>query len=58
MPFTADDFLFWYEDVALNPDIFPSPPPEMVIAGEPGLMEKDRRLYDLLHLQGAVSSLP
>lgn len=40
MPFTADDFLFWYEDVALNPDIFPSPPPEMVIAGEPGLMEK------------------
>ena len=40
MPFTADDFLFWYEDVALNEDIFPSPPPEMVIAGEPGLMEK------------------
>lgn len=40
MPFTAHDFLFWYEDVALNEDIFPSPPPEMVIAGEAGLMEK------------------
>ena len=25
-PFTADDILFWWEDVQLNPDLFPSGP--------------------------------
>ncbi|MBV7337158.1 hypothetical protein KFU94_54805 [Chloroflexi bacterium TSY] len=39
-PLTADDFLFWYEDVAMNEDIWPSPPPELVVAGEVGVMEK------------------
>ncbi len=39
-PFTADDILFWYEDVALNEEIWPTPPTEMVIGGEVGLLEK------------------
>ena len=40
VPMTADDFLFWYQDVALNEEIWPSPPNEMVIGGQVGLMEK------------------
>jgi len=40
VPCTADDFLFWYEDVAMNKEIFPDPPKEMVMGGEAGLMEK------------------
>jgi peptide/nickel transport system substrate-binding protein len=39
-PFTADDILFWYENMALNKDLFPSPPSWMVIGGEVGLVEK------------------
>ncbi len=38
-PFTAEDILFWYEDVALNEEIWPTPPNEMMIGGEVGLLE-------------------
>ncbi len=40
VPFTVDDLLFWWEDVALNKDFYPIPPSRMVIAGEPGVMKK------------------
>jgi len=33
-PFTADDFLFWYEDVALNKKLSPVPPPLFKRGGE------------------------
>ena len=34
-PFTAEDFRFWWEDVALNPDLSPSGPPIlMTVDGE------------------------
>ena len=39
-PLTAEDILFWYEDVALNEEIWPTPPNEMVINGEVGLLEE------------------
>ncbi|MBZ0319212.1 MAG: ABC transporter substrate-binding protein [Anaerolineae bacterium] len=39
-PFTADDVLFWYEAIARNTDLFPSPPSWMVIDGQVGVVEK------------------
>ncbi|MCB2054520.1 MAG: ABC transporter substrate-binding protein [Geminicoccaceae bacterium] len=34
-PFTAEDFRFWWEDVALDPELSPvGPPVEMVVDGE------------------------
>lgn len=39
-PLTADDFLFWFEDVYSNPDLVPTPFPEMQINGKPGVMKK------------------
>jgi len=39
-PFTADDFVFGYEDILLNDELNPSPPGYMKQAGEPGVIEK------------------
>jgi peptide/nickel transport system substrate-binding protein len=39
-PFTADDFLFWYEDLYSNKDIVPTPIAEMSPAGKPGRLAK------------------
>lgn len=39
-PFTADDILFWYEDMIMNSDVTPSPPNWMVASGEMGVVEK------------------
>ncbi len=39
-PFTADDFVFWYEDMNGNKDLVPTPAPEMVINGKPGRIVK------------------
>ncbi len=40
-PFTADDILFWWEDVANDPDISPSGPPSWLRVGdEPTVVEK------------------
>ncbi len=38
--FTADDFVFWYEDVYLNKDLQPSPHPEFMVNGKPGTLRK------------------
>jgi peptide/nickel transport system substrate-binding protein len=40
MPLTADDFLFWFEDIYSNPEIVPTPFPEMQINGQPCVMKK------------------
>lgn len=34
-PFTADDVLFWWEDIALDTNITPAPPSQWVARGEP-----------------------
>ncbi len=35
-PFTAEDFRYWWEDVANNPELAPNGPPEMMLVnGEP-----------------------
>jgi peptide/nickel transport system substrate-binding protein len=38
--FTADDIMFWWEDVELNKDLAPSPPAFMLIGGKPGTVTK------------------
>ena len=39
-PFTADDFLFWYTDMYQNPDLVPTPIPELQINGKAGRISK------------------
>ena len=39
-PFTADDFVFWFEDMASNREMTPSPVPELVVGGKPVRIEK------------------
>ncbi len=39
-PFTADDFIFWYQDVYLNKDLLPTPLAVMMVGGKPLVMEK------------------
>ncbi len=39
-PLTADDFMFWFEDIYSNPEIVPTPFPEMQINGQAGVMKK------------------
>jgi len=39
-PFTADDWMFWYEDIYGNRDIMPTPIPDLSIEGEEGKMVK------------------
>jgi peptide/nickel transport system substrate-binding protein len=39
-PFTADDFVFWYEDIYQNDELLPTKAPALSINGKPGKMEK------------------
>jgi len=39
-PFTADDFVFWYEDVYLNKELNPTPSPDFMVGGKPGRLTK------------------
>ena len=39
-PFTADDIMFWYEDIYQDKDLSPLPTHEMSINGKPGTIEK------------------
>ena len=39
-PFTADDFVFWYEDVYLNKNLNPTPHPDFMVNGKPGQLYK------------------
>src|SRR5205823_12136779 len=39
-PFTADDFMFWYQDIYLNKNINPTPFFEFQINGKDGVMKK------------------
>ena len=39
-PFTADDFVFWFEDVYGNKDLVPTPSAAMAINGKQGTVEK------------------
>ncbi|GAI10451.1 unnamed protein product, partial [marine sediment metagenome] len=40
VPFTADDFMFWYEDIILNDELTPAKPDLLKVAEELGKMEK------------------
>jgi peptide/nickel transport system substrate-binding protein len=39
-PFTADDFVFWYEDMYQNKELVPTPSVLLSMDGKPGTMEK------------------
>ncbi len=39
-PFTADDFVFWFEDIYQNRELAPSPTPELSAGGRPGRVVK------------------
>ena len=39
-PFTADDFIFWYEDMYQNRELVPTPSAAMMINGKPGEIVK------------------
>jgi peptide/nickel transport system substrate-binding protein len=39
-PFTADDFVFWFEDIYQNKDLVPTPSSAMAINGKQGTVEK------------------
>jgi peptide/nickel transport system substrate-binding protein len=39
-PFTADDFVFWYQDIYGNKDLVPTPFPEFSVNGKPGRLDK------------------
>ena len=39
-PFTADDFVFWFEDLYNNRDVVPTPIADMSVNGKPGRVEK------------------
>ena len=39
-PFTADDFVFWFEDVYRNKDLVPTPSAAMAINGKQGEIQK------------------
>jgi len=38
-PFTAEDIAFWYNDLILNPDVYPKTPARWLFAGEPMKVE-------------------
>ncbi len=40
VPFTIDDLLFYWEDIAQNKELSPTPPSWMISGGEPGVMKK------------------
>jgi len=39
-PFTADDFVFWFEDIYRNKDLIPTPSAAMAINGKQGEIQK------------------
>jgi len=39
-PLTADDFMFWFEEIYSNKQVVPTPFPEMQINGKAGVMKK------------------
>jgi peptide/nickel transport system substrate-binding protein len=39
-PFTADDVIFWFEDIYRNKDLVPTPSAAMAISGKQGAIEK------------------
>ena len=56
--FTADDIMFWYNDIVLNEDITPALPSWLTVNDEFVSAGEDRRLHDQVLLRRALRSLP
>ena len=57
-PFTADDFVFWFEDIYQNKDIVPTPIADMSINGKPGKVEKVDETTVAVQVRRAVLPVP
>ena len=53
-PMTADDFVFWYEDIYGNKDIVPTPIPDMSPQGQARADRQGRRLHRQLRVRRAL----
>ena len=52
-PFTADDFVFWFEDIYLNKDIVPTPHPGLHGQRQVRASSRSRRDHGALRVPGA-----
>ena len=57
-PFTADDFMFWYQDMYLNTELNPTPLGESRVNGQHGKVEKVDELTVRYTFQDAVLPVP
>ncbi len=57
-PFGADDILFWYSDIYLNTELFPSKPIWSVRGGKPVAVEKRDDLTVVFHFEQPEGLLP
>ena len=56
--FTADDFVFWYEDIYLNEDLVPMPQASFAINGKQGRIEKVDDLTVSFVFEDPLPALP
>jgi len=52
-PFTADDIVFWWDEIMLNKELFPNVPSQWVFGGEPMEIEKVSETEFKIHLASA-----
>ena len=55
-PFTADDFMFWYEDMYQNKDLVPTQSPVMTINFKPVELTESRPLHDQIRVTRSLLS--
>jgi len=53
-PFTADDFVFWFEDLYKNKDLVPSPSPYLTTKNGPAELGEGRHLRGQVEVQGPL----
>ena len=57
-PFTADDFVFWFEDIYRNKDLVPTPSAALAINGKQGTVEKVDAYHRAVQVPRALLHVP
>ena len=57
-PFTADDVMFFVDDLLNNEEFYPSPPANFAVERQADAGREDRRLYRQVHLRRALRAVP
>ncbi len=57
-PFTADDFVFWFEDIYRNKDLVPTPSAALAINGKQGTVEKVDAYHREVQVPRALLHVP